>query len=362
MSGPLLLVDRYTAREFAGPFLAAVAGFTVMLLSSLLFELTDLIFDRKMPLETVARMLLYRTPGIVSISLPIAVLFGALLSLGRLAKDSELKILLGTGTPFRRLAVPIFIIALAVSFVSFALNERIVPEANHRAEMLFRAALFRDPLPSIEEGVFFRGGDDRFFYIGSVDRRARTMKQVMIYQLGGGTYPEIITAARGTYEDHMWHLEEGIRKTLDDEGYTLEDAAFERLEYPMTEGLDVYLGNYKSTEEMTRKELGEHIRLFKQSGLDVKRFEVAYHMKLSLPLAGLLWTLVGAPLALHQAKGGRIFGIAASIGLAFLYYVLASVFRSLGGNGLVPPLAAAWLTNILFALTGIGMLWRADRV
>ena len=94
------IVDRYTAREFAGPSLPRLAGFTVMLLSGLLFELTDLIVDRKMPIETVGRMLMYRVPSIVVLTLPIAALFGTLLSLGRLAKDSEVTVLLGTGTPF----------------------------------------------------------------------------------------------------------------------------------------------------------------------------------------------------------------------------------------------------------------------
>ena len=36
----------------------------------------------------------------------------------------------------------------------------------------------------------------------------------------------MITAARGRYEDQVWHLEDGIRKKLDDEGFTVEDSGF----------------------------------------------------------------------------------------------------------------------------------------
>lgn len=356
------IVDRYAAREFAGPFFAAVAGFTVMLLSGLLFELTDLIVDKKMPIETVVRMLMYRVPGVVVLTLPIAALFGTLLSLGRWCKDSEVTVLLGTGTPFRRLAVPILTLAALVSLAAFILNEWIVPEANHRAETLFRQAIFRDPLPTIEQGVFFRGAEGRVFYVGEVDRRNRTMKHVMIYQKGSGPYPEMITAARGRYEDRVWYLQDGIRKKLDDEGYTVEDSGFAELVYPMTENFEVYIGNQRTTSEMTRRELGEHIRLFKRSGLDVKRFEVEYHMKASLPMAGLLWALVGAPLALRSNRGGRFFGVVVSIVLALVYFVLSSFFRSLGGNGLVDPLIAGWATNVLYAVAGVFLLLRADRV
>lgn len=356
------IVDRYAAREFAGPFLAATAGFTVMLLSSLLFELTDLIVDKKMPVETVARMLMYRVPGVVVVTLPIAALFATLLSLGRLCKDSEVTVLLGTGTPFRRLAVPILILSALVSLSAYVLNEWIVPESNHRAETLFRQALFRDPLPTVEQGVFFRGAEGRVFYVGEVDRRNRTMKHIMIYQTKPGPYPEMITAARGRYEDRVWFLEDGIRKKLDEEGYTVEDSGFAYLEFPMAENFEVYLGNQRTTSEMTRRELAEHIRLFKRSGLDVKRFEVEYHMKASLPMAGLLWALVGAPLALRSNRGGRFFGVVVSIVLALVYFVLSSLFRSLGGNGIVDPLVAGWSTNVIYAVAGLILLFRADRV
>ena len=356
------IVDRYTAREFFGPFFAAVGGFTIMLLSGLLFELTDLIVDKKMSIETVVRMLFYRIPGVVVVTLPIAVLFGTLLSLTRLAKDSELTVFLSTGTPFRRLAAPILVLAALVSLAAYVLNEWIVPESNHRAETLFRQALFRDPLPTVEQGVFFRGGDGRVFYVEEVDRRTRTMKNIMIYIVGDGAYPEMITAARGRYEDHVWHLEDGIRKKLDDRGYTLEDSGFASLSFPMREDFDVYLGNQRTTDEMTRRELAQHIELFKRSGLDVKRFEVEYHMKAALPMAGLLWALVGAPLALRSSRGGRFFGIVASIVLALAYFVLSSLFRSLGGNGIVDPFVAGWTTNLLFAAAGCFLLYRADRV
>lgn len=358
----MLIIDRYMAKEFTGPFFAAAAGFTIMLLSGLLFELTDLIVDKKMAIDVVMKLLVYKIPSIVVISLPIAALFGTILALGRLAKDSEIVVLLGTGTPFRRLSLSLLIFAIVISGFNFILNEWIVPESNHKAETLYREALFRDPLPSIEEGIFFKGAEQRYFYVGRVNRRHKTMSDIMIYQLGTGKYPEMITAARGEYSDHAWILEDGIRKRLDDQGFTVEDSGFEHMVYPMAEGPEVYLGKQKTTDEMTRKELGEHIRLFKKSGMDVKRFEVDYHMKVTLPLAGLVWVLVGAPLSLRSARSGRFFGIVACILLAFLYFVFASLFRSLGGHGIVDPLVAAWATNAIYFLAGLILLIRADRV
>src|SRR5690606_2970580 len=88
---------------------------------------------------------------------------------------------------------------------------------------------------------------------------------------------------------------------------------------------------------MNRAELAEHIRLFQRSGIDVRPFLVDYHMKLPLPFASLVLSLLAAPLSLWGGRHGWVFGLGASIGLAFLYYTLMALFRSLGTNGVLPP-------------------------
>lgn len=96
-------LDRYIIREFLGPFFFCVIGFTVILLSGLLFQLSDLIFVKHVPAATVGRMLLYKIPGTAVLTLPIAVLFATLLSLGRLVQDSEVTVMRGVELLFHGL-------------------------------------------------------------------------------------------------------------------------------------------------------------------------------------------------------------------------------------------------------------------
>ena len=124
---------------------------------------------------------MYKLPSIVVPTLPIAVLFGTLLSLGRLAKDSEITVLLGTGTPFRRLAVPILFSRFGQPRRPLCSMNGSCPKATIRRRLSFARHFFAIRLPSIEQGVFFRGADERYFYVGEVDRRNRTMSISMIY-------------------------------------------------------------------------------------------------------------------------------------------------------------------------------------
>lgn len=361
------ILDRYALQEFTSPFLACVAGFTVMLLSSILYELTELIVSGKMPIGMVLRLLAYKLPSVVVVTLPAGALFAALLSLGRFAKDSELTVMRVTGSSFRRLVLPVVCAAAIISVFTYFLNETVVPATNHRAEDLYRRAMFNDALTQVDANVFLRAPEGRTVYVGEVNRAARRMSHILIFEPAdtahgseNSAFPALITAREGTYSDAAWHLEHGVRRTLDADGYVLQEAGFDVLDVPMA-GADQLFGEQKTTEEMTRRELGEHIRLFQASGIDVRRFVVDYHMKLALPLAALIWVLVAAPMAVPSARAGRFFGVVVSIAVAFIYYVAVGLFRSLGGSGVLPPELAAWLPNILFGILGMTLLVRVEQ-
>ena len=344
------------------PFLGAVVGFTVMLLSGTLFDLMDYIFTNRMPVPVVLELLVHSIPSITVITLPIAALFATLLGLGRLVRDSEMGAIRSAGVSFRRASVPVIVASILVSGLAYVLNEHIAPSSLHRAQNLVREALFSDAMPTIEENVFFRGTGDRYFYVGRIDTKNSEMRTILIYEMDGSVYPGIISAESGTFGEGVWHLRNGVRRTFDKRGHTVDEVAFDELIYHMPPDEVPNFGNQKTTGEMTREELGEYVELFKRSGLDVKRLEVEYHLKLALPFASFIWVFLGAPLCLHSHRSARVFGVVASILIAFAYFVVTALFRSLGNNGVISPLAAAWLANIVFFVAGLWLNLRADKV
>jgi lipopolysaccharide export system permease protein len=362
------ILDRYIVKEFVNPFAACVAGFTVMLLASIIFDLTNLIVHKQMPINVVLQLLVYKVPMIVVISLPIAVLFAVLLSLGRLAQDSELKMMRSIGCSYPRLILPLLMVATLVSGVTYALNEYIVPAANHRAQNLYRQAAFRDAVLQIDAHVFLQGPGGRTFYVGEVDRTNRKVHHIMIFeQLGaqsGSPYPALLTARTGTYNTGMWQLEDGVRRVFDADGYVTQEIAFSTLEVPMVQGEEQLFGEQKTTDEMTRRELGDLIRLYRRGGIELNSFIVQYHLKLALPLVALVWAMVAAPLSVAAARTGRMYGVVASIALAFIYYVVLALGQALGSGevAIIPPVIAAWFPTVLFAAGGVFLLARADRV
>lgn len=333
-----------------------------MLLSGTVFELIDYIFSNRMPVPVVLELLVHSIPSIAVITLPIGALFAALLGLGRLVRDSEMGAIRSAGVSFRRASVPVLVASILVSGLAYVLNEYVAPSSQHRAQNLIREALFSDAMPSIEENVFFRGTGDRFFYVERIDTKNSELHTILIYEMDGEVYPGIITAESGTFSEGVWHLRNGVRRTFDARGHTADEVTFDELVYRMPPDEVPNFGNQKTTGEMTRKELGQYLQLFKQSGLDVKRLEVEYHMKVALPFASFIWVFLGAPLCLRSHRSARVFGVVASILIAFGYFVISAFFRSLGNNGVLSPFAGAWLANVLFFVVGLWLNLRADKV
>ncbi|MGE5553967.1 MAG: LptF/LptG family permease [Betaproteobacteria bacterium] len=360
-----LLFDRYLLREFVGPFALALLAVTVLMLSDFLFTLADWLIVKRVAAGVILRLIGYRLPGLVVQAVPVAVLAGALLTLYRLARDSELVIMSVSGLSFERVVAPLLTFTLALSGASYAVNEAVVPQANHAAENIVRRLVFQEVLPEVREGVFFRGQDDTVYYLRRFDRTNLRMEDVMVFRPGSAPYPEMITARVARYGKGVWHLEDGIRREMDREGFVTRETRFGSLDLQVDDGVEQFFGNQKTTQEMSRAELRANIRLFGQGGVDVRSLLVDYHLKLVQPLASFFFSLLGIPLALwvlRRPRSSPVLGTGGAMALVLTYYVVAPLCRSLGVNGLLQPLAAAWLPSLAFGLVGLFLFARLEQV
>jgi lipopolysaccharide export system permease protein len=354
-------LDRYVVREFLGPFFLCIAAFTLMLISQLLFEMSDLIFIKRVPVGEVAKMVFYKLPHLFVMSFPVAALYGCLASLGRLVKDNEITVVRSFGVRFTRFIIPVLVLGLLVAGLTYQTNERVVPWANQKFQTMWRQVVLKEDVPRVQQNLFFKGQDSQFFYIRRVDPNRQSFQDILIYQLPRTGFPSIISAREGRYEENVWTLIDGVSTELDRGGLVVSERKFTELEIVTAEPADLYLSGYKTSDEMSRKELAEHITRFQKSGLQVRSFVVDYHMKLSLPLSSFLFVFMAAPLSLFSARGGKAFGVVASVAMAFVYYILSAVSRSLGANEFLPELMAAWLPNCVFAACGLALLLWAER-
>jgi len=119
--------------------------------------------------------------------------------------------------------------------------------------------------------------------------------------------------------------------------------------------LDEYRRWLSLTESRTRS-LGLNHQVARSHIVKSSKFEVEWHKKFSIPFACVVFMLLGVPMAVVSARGGKGVSIGMSIAAFFLYYILVSTGEKLADRGIAPPWLAMWLPNILIGSTGALLL------
>jgi lipopolysaccharide export system permease protein len=258
--------------------------------------------------------------------------------------------------------MPILAGSIVVSYGAFAINDYVVPWANRKTVDLVREMVLHQGQPIIKEDIFFKGSkEDRYFYVRQVDRRTNQMYDVFIFDKRGGAQ-QVITAQEAKWVGDSWELSNGVISSYDKWGSIKQEEAFRDMSVKVSVHPEVFFASgERSPQEKSSQDLKSDIEALKGGGTDVKSMEVDYYMKFSLPLATFFSALLAAPLGAKFSRMGGYIGVVFSIILVFIYYVVMSVARSLGNNGVVDPVTGAWIQNYLFGVVGLFLLWRIDR-
>lgn len=355
------ILDRYIIKEVMSFVALVVAALTIMLIVRTLFELTDMLINKKVAWLYVVQLLFYRLPAYLVLTFPMSLLASSELAIGRLSTDGEITAMRAAGISLRRIVIPFVVAALVISILSFLINDYIVPEANHIYRNIMRENVLKVGPSYIRRNVFFRDAENRYFYVNRFDEKNMVMQDIMVYEFNREKSPRTITAKKGKWVADTWKLENGTIYNYDEEGKITYEMSFATMDIIVKEDLEKFFKNQRAPQEMNSKELKQQISILQQAGADTKSFEVILHMKYSVPFSGLIFVLLGVPLGLQVKRGGKSAGIIISIVLVLVYYISVSTTRSLGNGGLLDPALAAWLPNIIFAILGIIIIFGAEK-
>ena len=105
---------------------------------------------------------------------------------------------------------------------------------------------------------------------------------------------------------------------------------------------------------MRYRELGRYVDALARTGSDTKKLRVERALKLAVPFTCIVVALFGAPLAIAGPRTGTAWGVAVGLGTTLVFLVLVQLTKAIGAGGVLPPVVAAWLPNLLF---GTAALW-----
>lgn len=361
------LIDRHILTEMIGPFIFGVAAFTsLMFAGKELFNVTQLLAEYHAPVWRAVQLIALSMPGVVVLTLPMSMLLATLLGFGRLSSDSETVALFAGGISMYRIVLPVIIMAALVTAGSFGLSEYVAPWTNSEHQRIVKE--IKDQPGSSDKPFFVIDAKDGvtnsvFFVQGGFDLSQGTLRKVALTQYIENKPAAFIYGEQAKWlGESNWEFRDGYIKTLGTRPTWV--TMFEGTEARRTridktpEQIALF---QKKHDEMSFKQLRGFIGMLAGHGAEVAEYEVRLYQKIALPLATLVFALIGAPLGLRPHRSSSATGLGLSIVIIFAYWVFMHYMTILGRNGAVSPVIASFAPTVACAALGAFLIIRASK-
>ncbi|MEJ2049438.1 MAG: LptF/LptG family permease [Calditrichota bacterium] len=154
----MFLLARYTIREHIGPFIFSLAVIMFVFVTKFIVQYIGKIFGKGLSLGTIIEFIYLNLAWMLALAVPMAVLVAALMAFGRLSSDNEITILKTSGISIYKIIQPALIAAFFITLIMFWFTDRVLPEYNHRARLLFSSISRKKPTLQLEEGIYMNLG------------------------------------------------------------------------------------------------------------------------------------------------------------------------------------------------------------
>ncbi len=346
--------------EMIVPFVIGTLAVVLMFLANQLIAQFKAFQLQSVPLSAIVQSLMYRTPGYLVMTLPVGMALASSLAISRLARESELTAMRGAGARLLRIVAPVAAFGLVVAVGNFYLVEHVVPVAQREARKVEQQVALLSAGPEFQSNVTVRLRNFTAS-IGTVSRGAAgtiLLSNVMLVERPRVGEVIFYLADEGRYREGNWTLPKArIWRFVGDRA-----DSFRAKDFRINEPISVeQLFLDPMPEEQTAKQLEEAIQQERKFGRNTASLEVAYQVRYAVPVACLVFALVGPVFAIGLARRGGFVGVLLSIVMVFVYYNLHVISTEIvGKNGWLPPIAAAWLPNALFVALGVLGLRRLE--
>lgn len=352
----------------------------VLMLANALRDLLGYLLKGQIELDTFLRLVGMLVPFVISYALPMGILTGILLVLGRMSSDREITALRSSGLSVAWLSAPILCFALLGVVLTGFVNLQFMPAARVAYHRELAGAVQRNPLSFIAPKTFIQDFPGLVIYVG--EKKADRLKDIWIWQLD--KQQRVISSGRAStgyvqYDEaktkltlSLDHLQVEAHDRADPEdpakihsGGATDHATFDLM-------LDKLTGQQMVNVKpkwLTFSQLMEQWRSLGQPDpalsdrereLQRMRLQITLHEKFAMAFSVLSFAIVAVPLGLTVSRKETSANLGLGLLLAMGYYFGTIAVGWLDNHPALRPDLLMWLPNLAFQSLGLWMFYKVD--
>ncbi|MDR0575235.1 MAG: LptF/LptG family permease [Tannerella sp.] len=355
-------IDRYIIRQFLGTFVFALSG---IILIVVVFDVNEK-FDKFMAPELTLKDVIQNyylnfIPYFVSMFASLFTFIAVIYFTSKLADRSEIIAMLSTGMSFDRLMLPYGISAAIIAVTMFILCAYVIPPANKKRLDFEYTYIKKNKKVEFASNVQLEVEPGIFAYFDQYRNSSRMGYRFSLERFEGKTLVSRLTANSIKYDTlYNWTIIDYIVRDFDGMYEHISDGT--RKDTTLMFVPADFLISEDDCETMTSPELSEYISRQKKRGIgNIQTFEIEYHKRMANAFSFFILTVIGVSLSSCKRKGGMGLNIGVGLGLSFSYILFMTITSSFAVSGLVSPMIASWIPNILYTFIAIYLYRKAPR-
>ena len=347
-------LDWYIIKKFIGTYI-----FSIVLIISI-----SIVFDVN---ENLAKFTQYHAPlrAIVfdyymnfvpyfaNLFSPLFVFIAVIFFTSKLAGNSEIIAMLAAGVSFKRLMRPYMISCVLISLLSFYLSAYVIPHGTVIRQN-FETIYKNKRKNTAADNVQLQVGQGVIAYIQHYDNLMKKgygfsldkfeNKKLVSHMTATDIQYDTISDTKYQWKARNWKIRQlkGLREHITSGSQCDTTIMMEPTDLVYSKG---------QQETFTSPELREYIskQIDRGSG-NVVQYQVEYHKRIASSFASFILTIIGLSLSSRKRKGGMGLYLGIGLALSFTYIMLQTVSSTFAINADFPPMLAAWIPNIIFAV------------
>jgi len=415
----------YIAREFFLSFFVSFLFFFFIFFINQLLLMAEDILSKQVPFPYVIRLIFYSLPSIIAISFPFATLVGTLMTYGRFSSDNEILAMKCSGITYNRIFLPVLIIGFLFSFVSFFVNDYLLPVGTINFTKLYREMIYKNPEVELDS-YSIKYFQDSIIITGKVTEK--NIDNLIILEKDKEGNKRFILADKAKINDSFEDsgvLSFELDSVLDQKSAKRNRGEFQyseadRMEYNILlrditssirnpgpremSSLDVYkdikvkelrykekvliqknktlmylaglygewvkmnqvanpmdLNPYHTSLERSLSQYLDNLNT-KIHDRSLQIWKLEFYQKFSIPFSCLPFVILAFPLGLFTKRSGKSVGFGIGLFITIVYWGMLVAGRTLGIRTYYPPGFTMWFPNILILTTGtILYMFRAGK-
>lgn len=415
----MLILPRYIVRAHLPPFLFGASVVMFLFLMQFLLRVLDELVGKGVGAVVIAQLIVLNLAWMVVLAVPIGVLFSTLMAFGKLAQTHEVTAMKASGMSLLQMMTPVILTGVALTAAVFWFNDAVLPDANHRAKTLLMDIQRKKPTFALQAGQFSTQLEGYTILARWLDSSQTRMRGITIYDRRDMNRTTIVNADSGEIRfspsyrfvlldlyhgdvhqfgrqrrgDYRYIRFERQRVIIPAYGFLLErssEGSIARGDREMRirdmeaivrtarqqqqvhwQTIEQTVGAYLSElfsaappvsgtawierTALLSSQLGSAGYQYNDADRQARQYEVEIEKKYVIPVACLVFVLVGCPLGI-RTRGGS-FGMSALISLGFyiLYWACLIGGEKLADRQVLPP-EVLWGANVLLAAIGVVLI------